>query len=147
MDCKIKKIAMQEANDRMRLLGIREEDIRNFGYGELTKVYVNHSEKRLNKESLTPKELEMIMEVEEEKDVLVYYVIKDKGVWPDGAEFERYTLAIVDTYIDDFAFVKEDCIKGTLTLPAYIINAEDPGCSGREEFGFKIINGYMINIT
>lgn len=138
---------MQEANDRMELLGIKEEAINNFILGDLTKIHVIHAEKRIMKEDLTLEELEMVRQIEEIKDVLVYYVIKDTGHWPDGEEFDRYTFAIVDTYLDDYEFIKKECIKDCQTLPAFIINMQVPEYSNQEEFEFRVISGVMINAS
>ena len=147
MDRKMKDIAIQEAKDRMTLLGIREEDIDSFAAGELTKVNVIHSEKKIIKESLTSEELEMIRNIEDEMDLLVCYVIKDAGLWPDGCEFERYTLAIVDTYVEDYDMIREDCIKTFHTLPAYVVNMEVPEYSEREEISYRVFDGLMISAS
>ena len=36
------------------------------------------------------------------KNNIVYYIIKDDGLWPDGCKFPRYTLLYVDSYIEDY---------------------------------------------
>lgn len=147
MDQKMKDIAVQEAKTRMELLGIKEADINSLMEGDLFKIRVIHSEKKIMKEELTLAEKEMIKRIEEEKDILVYYVIKDTGLWPDGAEFERYTLAFVDACINDYSSIKDDYIETFHTLPAYMVNMEEPDCSGIEEFEYRIINGVMINAS
>ena len=147
MDDKTRALAIEEAKERMELLGIDERDIAAFCSGELTKVVVDHGEKRFKKDELTDEEKKMIARIEKEQDIIVYYVIKDKGVWPDGAEFERYPLPSVDTYVNDYGFIKESCIKACGTLVAHVENMEDPRCSGREEFRFKVVKGIMINAS
>ena len=145
MNQEMKKIAMNEAVERMDLIGISESDIVHFSLGKLTKVVVENG--TIVRDELSQDEQEMIEKIEKKYDVIVYYVIKDLGVWPDGKMFDRYTLAFVDTYEGDYDFVKNDCIKTTKTLSAYIVNVEEPRCSGVEEFRFKVLAGCMINAS
>ncbi len=147
MDQKMMDIMMQEANDRMELLGIREEDINDFILGEVPGVFVDHGERKFRKEVLDEAEKEMIKKVEEEQNVLVYYVIKDNVNWPDGESFLRYTLCVVDRYVNDYRMVREDCIQNLFTLPAYIVNMDIPEYNELAEFAYRVIGGYLINVS
>ncbi len=147
MDKKMRDTVIREAKERMQMLGMNEEFVKAFLENRLIKIHVIHAEKKIMREELTKDEYEMIQRVEKELEIVVYYVIEDKGVWPDGEEFDRYTLAMVDTFVNDYDVIKEKCIRKYQTLPGYIINMEEPECSGQEEFQFRMIHGVMINVS
>lgn len=139
-------IMKNEAIDRMKCLNIMQEDIEKFAEnGEILKLEFNASARVLYRLRPTETELAMIRQIEEEKKMLVYYMIQDKGIWPDGCTFKRYTLLYVDGYVGDYEMTKEDCIKNCSTVPAYVVNTEIPDCSELCEVWFGNIDGMIIN--
>lgn len=143
----MKSIMYQEAKERMGLLGVSAKDVdRFFQDQEMTKIIVDHENMKIGKQALTMEEQEMIRQLEEEMEFLVYYLIQDEGLWPDGCSFPRYTLLYVSQYQDGYGETKE-CMQRCGAVPAYVINQEDPECSEVTEIGFRNISGLIINVT
>lgn len=143
----MKSIMYREAKERMELLGISANDVdRFFQDQEITKIVADHKNMRVGKQALTTEEQEMIRQLEEEMEILVYYLIQDEGLWPDGCSFPRYTLLHVNQYQDEYGYTKE-CMQRCGAVPAYVINQEEPECSEITEFGFRNISGLIINVT
>lgn len=137
----------KEAIGRMKLLGVREAHQNKFEETHMPiKLEVNNEERSLRVKALSAEEVKMIEKLQEEKNILIYYVIKDEGIWPDGIAFSRYSLLHIDTYLMDYDFVKESCIKCG-TVPAYVINVDEPSCSELVEIGFANVDGVIVNIT
>lgn len=137
----------QEAKERMELLRVSSDDInRFFVYKEITKIVVDHENMRVCKQTLTDEEKEVIRQLEREKEYLVYYMIQDEGIWPDGCSFPRYTILYVDKYMEEYMHVKE-YIQTCEIVPAYVINQEEPECSEITEIGFRNVSGLIINVT
>jgi len=143
----LKQVMKNEAIERMTLLNLDWDDIRNLEEGKLTKQRVDHETGAIRSESLSEEEMKMIHQVEEKFNLFVYYVIQDEGLWPDGESFPRYTLAEVGSNTGDYEYIKTDAIPFCKTLPAYVINKEVPACSELTEFGYLVVNGALINIT
>ena len=74
-------------------------------------------------------------------------MIQDEGLWPDGCTFPRYTFLHVDEYVNDYQMVKDECIGRCGTVPAYVINLEEPECSELAEIKFMNVNGLIINAS
>ncbi len=137
-----------EALERMVILGISIEDRESFSETRaIPKVFVDHKERKVQRREATDEEVEMCRKWEEEKRFLVYYLIQDEGLWPDGCTFPRYTLLYVDEYVNDYNFVKEKSIKACGAVPAFIINMEEPDCSERAEIAFQNVDGLIINMS
>ena len=147
ISAEMKKTMQKEAVERMQLLGVSEDAIELFKSGSLQKVNVDHRLGVIIHCEPTAEELQMVKEIEDKYEEMTYYLIMDEGIWPDGCLFPRYTLATVDTNVNDYDFVKDDCIGACKTLPAYIVNMEDPDCSEISEFGYRMVSGTLINIT
>ena len=147
ISAEMKKAMQKEALERMHLLGVSEDAIELFKNGKLKKVNVDHNSGAIRHCEPTAEELQMVKEIEDKYDQLTYYLIQDEGIWPDGCRFPRYTLVTVDTYVTDYEYIKDDCIGACKTLPAYIVNMEDPDCSEISEFGYHMVGGTLINIT
>ena len=143
----IKNIMYQEAKERMEFLQVSIDDIERFFVDkEVTKVVVDHENMRVGKQTLTEEEKEVIRQLEEERDYLVYYLIQDEGMWPDGCRFPRYTALHVDKYKDEYKD-KKKYIQMWEIVPAYVINQEEPECSESTEIGFRNVGGLIINVT
>ena len=100
---------VKEAAERLRLMKVSKDDVELFlSENTIQKVHVNFEDEIIIKERITDEELQMIHQIEEEKDVIIYYMIQDEGIWPDGCTFPRYTFLHVDKYIDDYKMVKEE---------------------------------------
>lgn len=137
-----------EAIKRLKLLGIDERHLSLFMINrEFIKTSVNHSEGIVRYAEITKEEKQMVQKWEREKNSIVYYMIQDEGAWPDGCKFSRYTLLYVNSYVKDYKMVKEDCIVKFGTVPAYVINMEEPDYSEYGEILFKNVNGLLINLS
>ena len=138
-----------EAVERLNLMGAHYMETSKILFerqAEL-KIVVNHEEKSIRRKKITDEEREMIDKIEEEYDFFVYYLIEDEGLWPDGCTFPRYTFLHVDEYVDDYQMVKDECIGRCGTVPAYVINLEEPECSELAEIKFMNVNGLIINAS
>lgn len=142
-----KEMMKAEAVCRMELLNLGKESVEMFENGILSKTYTNHEEKRVYREEVTEGERKMIARIEEEKNILIYYVIKDEGLWPDGCSFTRYSFPYVDADENEYELVRRDCIGKYQTLPCYVVNMEDDTCSGKEEILYHVVGGKLINIS
>lgn len=137
-----------EAIERMKLLGVNEEHRRVFLINrEFIKTTVNHDKGVVRHMKATSEETQMIQKWEREKNSIVYYIIQDEGLWPDGFKFLRYTLLYVDSYTKDYKMVKENCILKFGTVPAYVINMEELGYSAYGEILFKNVKGLLVNMS
>lgn len=138
----------KEAIERMELLGINNEHRRLFTTNKkFIKTAVDHDKKIIRKMEATYEETQMVQKWEKENNSIVYYLIQDNGLWPDGCTFLRYTLLYVDACTKDYKMVKEDCILKYGTVPAYIINIEDSRYSEYGEILFMNVNGFLANIS
>ena len=138
-----------EAVERLLLMGAHYMETSKILFerqAEL-KIVVNHEEKSIRRKKITDEEREMIDKIEEEYDFFVYYLIEDEGVWPDGCTFPRYTFLHVDEYVNDYQMVKDECIGRCGTVPAYVMNLEEPECSELAEIMFMNVNGLIINAS
>lgn len=138
-----------EAVERLNLMGAHYMETSKILFerqAEL-KIVVNHEEKSIRRKKITDEEREMINKIEEEYDFLVYYLIEDEGVWPDGCTFKRYTLPYVDKNEEDYEMEREECIGRCGTCPAYIVNMEEPDCSEITEFVYQNVEGMIINAS
>lgn len=143
----IKSMMYQEAKERMELLQICADDIDKFFEDkEIRKIAVDHENMRIGKLSPTAEEMELIRKIENEREYLVYYLIQDEGMWPDGCTFPRYTVLYVDKYKGDYQQAKTAIEKWNV-VPAYVINQEEPDCSEITEIGFRNVSGLIINIS
>jgi len=146
----LKKDAMWfEAVDRLELMKAHYQDrwIILMNRGLDMKIVVNHEEKSVRRVDITDEELQMIKKIETEYDFIVYYLIEDEGIWPDGCTFKRYTMPYVDKNEDGYEMDREDAIKLCGTCPAYVVNTEDPDCSEITEFVFGNVGGLIINVS
>lgn len=137
-----------EAKERMELMEMNPDDIRILFLGrEITKVYVDHVNKRVRRQEPTEEEIQIVKKFEQEYGVIVYYLIQDEALWPDGCTFPRYTLLYVDQNKEEYEMVKEECITSCGTVPAYIMNLEIPECSEFAEIAFHNVGGLIINAS
>lgn len=137
-----------EAADRLELMKAAKDDWRGLLFGrEVTKVYVNHEEHSVRRDELTDDEMQMIRKLETERNIIIYYMIQDEGQWPDGCTFPRYTFLYVDEYVNDYQMVKEECIVRCGTVPAYVMNLDEPDCSELAEIKFMNVGGLIINVS
>lgn len=137
-----------EAGDRLELMKAAKCDWQAFLFGrEITKVYVNHEAHSVRRDEITDEEMQLVRKLEAEKNIIIYYMIQDEGLWPDGCTFPRYTVLHVDEYINDYQMVKDECIRRCGTVPAYVINLEEPECSELAEIKFMNVNGLIINVS
>lgn len=138
-----------EAVDRLRLMKACSTDQWMFLMNRSLdkKIIVNHKEKSVKRVDITDEELQMIKKIETEYNFIVYYLIEDEGIWPDGCTFKRYTLPYVDRNEDDYEMEREECINRCGTCPAYVVNMEDPDCSEITEFRFQNVDGLIINAS
>lgn len=137
-----------EAGDRLKLMKVAECDRQELLLGrEITKVFVNHEAHSVRRDEITDEEMQLIRKLEAEKNIIVYYMIQDEGLWPDGCTFPRYTFLHVDEYVNDYQMVKDECIGRCGTVPAYVMNLEEPECSELAEIMFMNVNGLIINAS
>lgn len=137
----------REAKERMKLLQVSADAIEGFFEDNaITKIVVDHANMRVCKQIPTEEERELISQLEQERDYLVYYLIQDEGIWPDGCSFPRYTVLYVDKYRDEYEQTKK-YIQMYQIIPAYVINQEEPECSELTEIGFQNVSGLIINVT
>ena len=137
-----------EAGDRLKLMKVAECDRQEFLLGrEITKVFVNHEAHSVRRDEITDEEMQLIRNLEAEKNIIVYYMIQDEGLWPDGCTFQRYTFLHVGEYVNDYQMVKDECIGRCGTVPAYVMNLEEPECSELAEIMFMNVNGLIINAS
>jgi len=116
-----KELQKQEALERMKLLKIHSNAIREFEKDNL----VNLSEHDGMLYWLNDKQKEMVTEFEKEHDAVVYHVIHNY------TEFgEIYSLLYVSKYKEEWTEDKNDIKYGTALV--YVKNVDDDWCS---EFG------------
>ena len=143
----MKSIMYREAKERMGIFQVSADDIDRFlAEKEIPKVVVDHKNRRICKQALTEEEKEMIGQLEKGKEYLVYYLIQDEGIWPDGCSFPRYTLLYVDKYKEEYLQIKK-YIQMYEIVPAYVVNQEEPECSESTEIGFRNVSGLIMNVT
>jgi hypothetical protein len=148
----------REAMARMGLLGICPEDIEAYRTGELTKILVEHANRKVRREALTVEEKTMIQRVEKESRIpfLTYYVITDTLTWPDGATNTRYILPYVwdekhDSSTEDekagkgWAGVRKEMLQYGV-IPAYVINANIPSYCEFAQVPYRLVNGMLFAI-
>lgn len=139
---------VKEAAERLRLMKVSKDDVELFlSENTIQKVHVNFEDEIIIKERITDEELQMIHQIEEEKDVIIYYMIQDEGIWLDGCTFPRYTFLHVDKYIDDYKMVKEECIKRCKMVMAYVVNMEEADYSELTEIAYRNCGGVIINAS
>lgn len=145
----VKEKMKQEAVDRLGLLKARSRAAEkiNQGLGVEKCVWDFENETADGDEAITKGELELIREFEENYGAIAYYLIKDQGMWPDGATFPRYTILYVSPYTDEWEMEREDGILRCKTIPAYVINMEDRGCSEITEIAYKNVDGMIVNMS
>ena len=148
MTNEMKKEMFDEALRRLELLGVDEDSIDDFRESKVPpKSYADIDTMRVRRSELTQKELGYIEEFENKFNMLVYYVIQDTGFWPDGYPFDRYSLAYVSEFKDEWEMERQDSIVMCKAIPAYIINEEEPSCSEITEFGYQNVSGLLVNLT
>jgi hypothetical protein len=136
-----------EAIRRMTEMQIDSDVIAKFQQeNKIHKVFVNHDECRFRDEELTDVELNKIRELEKEKGCLIYYVSQDKGLWPDGEKFPRYTYLCVSHYENDWTMEREG-IAGTNTIPAYVENLDAPEYLEYGDIVFRCEQGRIVNLS
>ena len=137
-----------EAGDRLKLMKVAECDSQELLLGrEITKVFVNHEAHSVRRDEIADEEMQLIRKLEAEKNIAIYYMIQDEGLWPDGCTFPRYTFLHVDEYVNDYQMVKDECIGRCGTVPAYVMNLEEPERSEQAEIMFMNVNGLIINAS
>jgi len=138
-----------EAVDRLALMKAHSQDqwmiLMNRGLDKT--IVVDHKERSVRRIDITDEEIKMIKDFENQYGYIVYYLIKDEGLWPDGCTFTRYTMPYVSRNEEEYEMDKEDAIKNCGTCPAYVVNMEDPDCSEITEFRFQNVNGLIINAS
>lgn len=138
-----------EALERLELLGASSIcRMKILDDWKLTKCVVDFENETVNdQKEITEEELALIRKFEERYEGAVYYVIQDEGMWPDGCKFPRYTFLYVTKYENDWKMDKEECIKRCKTIPAYVINMEEPDCSEITEISYELVEGTIINLS
>lgn len=53
----------------------------------------------------------------------------------------------LEEYEDDYDSIKEDAISECKTVPAYVVNMEEPECSELTEFYYINANGLLVNAS
>jgi len=142
-------IMVGEAVERMELMGTDYQE-RCSVLTQRTvekKIVVNHEERSVRKVAITDEEIQMIRNFENKYGYIVYYLIEDEGLWPDGCTFKRYTMPYVSPNDEEYEMYKEDSIKRCGTCPAYVVNMEEPDCSEITEFAFQNVGGLIINAS
>ena len=135
-----------EAAEKLELLGISEEEIENFqNRQEIPAVFVNHKEKKLCKFVLEQEQKDIIEKLKKDKDMLVYYVIIDTGLWQDGCVFKRWSFLTLHNDKSEWNMEKEESIVKYSCVMAYVYNCEEPGYAGLCEMPFRNVNGYLVN--
>ena len=138
-----------EAVDRLELMKAHYQDrwmiLMNRSLDK--KIVVNHEDRSVRRADITDEEMQMIKAFENEYGYIVYYLIEDEGLWPDGCTFKRYTMPYVDANEEEYEMCREDSIKGCGVCPAYVVNMEDPDCSEITEFAFQNVGGMIINAS
>lgn len=115
---------------------------------QLTKCVVDFENETVNdEEPITEEEFSLIKKFEERYEGKVYYLIQDEGMWPDGCMFPRYTFLYVSKYESDWEMDKVECIQRCKTIPAYVMNLEEPECSEMTEISYKLVEGTIINMS
>lgn len=138
---------ISEAIERMEMMGVDSGDIERFKENNrIVKVLVNHDAHTLCHDEMTAEEVKMIEEFEA-NNFVVYYLIQDEALWPDGERFQRYAMLYVDEYENDYEYVKEDAIQDCGTVPAYVVNTDCPDYSEHTEIGFRNVGGLLLNAT
>lgn len=148
---KMKKIMHEEAMKRMELMGVKKEHMLNFaetGLPTIVKVTAPDGDVPGKVWPVTPSEMvvEMVRKIEEEKQILVYYIICDEGLWPDGATFPRYSMLHVDQYESDYPLVKEEYIGRCETVPAYVYNGEEDFIE-LAEVAYHNVSGLLVQLS
>lgn len=138
----------QEGVERLRKIGVATIDQWNFFVDKkIAKSYVDHKNCFVRKSSFTDEEFEMVKEFVKRTGHICYYLIEDEGMWPDGGIFHRYTILYVDENEQEYDMVKEECIGRCGTIPAYVVNMEEPDCSELTEFSYEVVDGLLINLS
>lgn len=114
---------------------------------KLTKSDVDVDNCAVYDRELTDDEIKMVHDFEQSYSTLVYYVIKDTALWPDGCKFMRYTFLYVSSNEEEWELDKEESIQRCGTVPAYVINMEDQSCSEITEFAYANVSGMLINVS
>lgn len=137
----------KEAGNWMMDMHVNDDVIVDFCMdSKLHKIFVNHEECSLKDVEFTEEEIKKIREVEEQRNILVYYVIQDEGIWPDGAKFSRYTYLYVTSYEEDWKMYREG-ITSTGCIPACVVNMDEPECSELTEIVFQCVKGMILNAS
>lgn len=148
-----------EAMSRMRILGVSEEDVDRFAKGELTKIYVDHENRRVRKMEPTAEELEIVKRAEKEAHIpfTAYYLIVDTITWPSGDTDTRLIIPYVwdekwDSTSDEdheagdlWGNVRSDILKYKM-LPCYTVNLENPEYSEFGELPYQILDGMLFTV-
>lgn len=137
-----------EALERLSLLNVSALARAKFLNGcQVTKSIVDFENETITASEPTDTELEIIRKFEEEYGGLVYYMIEDTAMYPDGYEFSRYTFLYVTKYESDWEMDKEDCIGRCKTVPAYVYNCDDPNYSEITECSYKNVKGLLLSLS
>ena len=154
------KILKREAMSRMRILGVSEEDTEKFAKGELTKIYVDHENKRITKMEPTNEELDIVKRAESEADIpfMAYYLIVDNIRWMSGEVNTRCIIPYVwdEKWDNDsdgeltegeaWGRVRGDMLKYNM-IPCYTVNLENPEYSEFGELPYQILKGMLFTIA
>ena len=137
-----------EAMERLKLLQVPILH-RNFYFTNriCVKAIVDRQRKKITVEEPSEKEFKMIKELEQQKQIMIYYMIQDEGIWPDGATFPRYTFLHVDSFKEEYEYVKEECIANCHTVPVYVVNMEEPDNPELTEVSIRNIDGVLIQTS
>ena len=149
----------KEAMSRMRILGVSEEDVDKFAKGELTKIYVDHENRKVRREEFTPEDSEIVKKAEKEAAVpfMAYYLIVDTITFPDGETDTRYIIPYVwdekwdSSSNEDYEAgqlwgrVREDILTYK-ALPCYTVNLQNPEYSEFGELPYRVLNGMLFTL-
>lgn len=138
-----------EAVDRLELMNAHYQDrwLILMNRSLEFKIVVNTETQTIRRVDTSDDELRMIKEIEKEYEVIIYYLIEDEGVWPDGCTFRRYTLPYVGRNEAEYESEREESIMQCGTCPAVVINLEEPDCSEITEFKYHSVQGMIVNLS
>lgn len=133
----------KEALNRMEKLAICEKQksiFRDSFQIPLTIVEGN----KLKQGLLSDEEFQIAMKLSEDNNYIIYYAIRNKGHYMDGAEFEKITFLVVTPYKEDWINVHRDIDKGF--IEAYVYNKEIPDYSELSGVKIENIDGILVDI-
>ena len=130
----------------MRSLGAPEEDWKGFlNDGKIPKIVYNYFTRTLKRGRMSKKTIQLIRDLEQEKDITIFYMIDDTVLLNNGCRLHRYIFLYV--FNKSARKCKVDAmirVRSWGIVPVYALNLHVPEFS---EFGssyFRNINGIIL---